>query len=67
MRDDWRFLQYAFRAKDLTSLEREEIAEKHGIWWSQLNVLPEWMPGTSSPLEFMHSTFLGASFALTAQ
>lgn len=59
MRNDWRFLKYAFRARDLDLDRREEIAERRGIRWSVMNELPDWLPGRDSPVEFMHAIFLG--------
>lgn len=59
LRDDWEYLQHAFRAKDADRAERNEISSEHGIRWSALDDLPGWLPAKNSPLEFMHATFLG--------
>ncbi|TFY50862.1 hypothetical protein EVJ58_g10857 [Rhodofomes roseus] len=58
MRDDWRFLKYAYKARDADEELREEIAERRGVRWSVLDLLPGWMPARSSPPEFMHASFL---------
>ncbi|OSD03378.1 hypothetical protein PYCCODRAFT_1365629 [Trametes coccinea BRFM310] len=59
LREEERFLKYAFRARDADPCTREEIAEERGIRWSALNLLPEWYPVSSTPTEFMHGAFLG--------
>ncbi|KAJ2970782.1 hypothetical protein NUW54_g12655 [Trametes sanguinea] len=59
LREEERFLKYAFRARDADPCTREEIAEERGIRWSVLNLLPEWYPVSSTPIEFMHGAFLG--------
>ncbi|KAI9063735.1 hypothetical protein FKP32DRAFT_1571273 [Trametes sanguinea] len=58
-RDENRFLKYAYRARHADAATREEIAEERGVRWSALNALPEWMPVTNTPTEFMHAAFLG--------
>ncbi|KAJ2994175.1 hypothetical protein NUW54_g7598 [Trametes sanguinea] len=58
-RDENRFLKYAYRARDADPITREEIAEERGVRWSALNALPDWLPVTSTPTEFMHAAFLG--------
>ncbi|KAH9834853.1 uncharacterized protein C8Q71DRAFT_710648 [Rhodofomes roseus] len=58
LRDDWRFLKYAFRARISDSEARDEIAEKRGIRWSILDALPGWMPAQNSPPEPMHANYL---------
>ncbi|KAH9932537.1 uncharacterized protein B0H18DRAFT_1083280 [Fomitopsis serialis] len=58
MRDDWRYIKYAYKARDADADLREEIAERRGVRWSVLDALPGWMPARSSPPEFMHATFL---------
>jgi len=61
MRDDWRFLKYAFKARIATNDEQEQIANERGIRWSALDSLPGWLPGWDSPTDFMHAIFLGES------
>ncbi|KAI0092819.1 hypothetical protein BDY19DRAFT_903565 [Irpex rosettiformis] len=59
LRKDWRYLKYKFQARDADADRREEIADIKGVRWSALDLLPGWLPAQNSPLEFMHSTFLG--------
>ncbi len=59
LRDDWRYLKYAFMSQRAGPELREQIADKKGVRWSSLNSLPGWLPAQCSPLEFMHATFLG--------
>ncbi|KAI9065736.1 hypothetical protein FKP32DRAFT_1610486 [Trametes sanguinea] len=58
-RDDNRYLKYAFRARYEDQATREEIAERRGIRWSILDVLPDWLPARDSPPDFMHAGYLG--------
>lgn len=59
-REEERFLKYAFRARYANAETREEIADERGVRWSSLDLLPGWLPVTSTPTEFMHAAFLGA-------
>ncbi|KAH9855660.1 hypothetical protein C2E23DRAFT_693171, partial [Lenzites betulinus] len=58
-RDDGRYLKYAFRAQHEDIATREEIAERRGIRWSVLNLLPDWKPARDGPPDFMHAAYLG--------
>ncbi|KAH9839027.1 uncharacterized protein C8Q71DRAFT_893893 [Rhodofomes roseus] len=58
LRDDWRYLKYAFRARDADADDREQIAEERGVRWSALDLIPGWMPARCSPPEFMHAGYL---------
>ncbi|TDL13640.1 hypothetical protein BD410DRAFT_872916 [Rickenella mellea] len=58
-RNDWRYIKYAFRAQSVTDLVREDILRKRGVRWSVMNLLPGWLPGKCSVIDFMHATFLG--------
>ncbi|KAI0062605.1 hypothetical protein BV25DRAFT_1915767 [Artomyces pyxidatus] len=59
LRDDWRFIKYAYQSRYADPDDQEEIAAKRGVRWSVLDKLPGWMPGRDSPVDFMHSIFLG--------
>lgn len=61
-RDDGRYLKYAFKARYADDATREEIAERRGIRWSALNLLPDWLPARDSPPDFMHAAYLGMSY-----
>ncbi|CDO76806.1 hypothetical protein BN946_scf185033.g3 [Trametes cinnabarina] len=58
-RDDNRYLKYAFRARFEDQATRDEIAERRGVRWSILNILPDWLPSRDSPPDFMHGGYLG--------
>ncbi|KAL7279548.1 hypothetical protein ACG7TL_005946 [Trametes sanguinea] len=58
-REDNRYLKYAFRARYEDQATREEIADRRGIRWSILNILPDWLPARDSPPDFMHAGYLG--------
>ncbi|KAJ7291750.1 hypothetical protein C8J57DRAFT_948984, partial [Mycena rebaudengoi] len=58
LRDDWRHLKYAFRARDASPEIAEEIFRKRGIRWSVLNELVNWLPARSSTVEPMHCLML---------
>ena len=59
MRDDRRFLKYAYRWKDANPEEREKIETDRGVSWSTFAALPGWLPARDSPIDFMHAVFLG--------
>lgn len=61
MRDDRRFLKYAYRWKDGSPEERDDIETQRGVSWSTFDALPGWMPARDSPVDFMHAVFLGQS------
>ncbi|KAI0351281.1 hypothetical protein OH77DRAFT_1567406 [Trametes cingulata] len=58
-REDGRYLKYAFRARQADQATREEIAERRGVRWSVLNLLPDWFPARDGPVDFMHAAYLG--------
>ena len=57
-RSDWKYLKYAFRARDVDHEIAEEIHMKKGIGWSPMNLLPGWMPGATNVTEMMHALYL---------
>ena len=59
MRDERRFLKYAYRWKDAGPQERLRIEEQRGVSWTTFSGLPGWMPARDSPVDFMHAVFLG--------
>ena len=59
LREDGRFLKYAFASRHADAADREEIAQKRGVRWSALDILPDWMPGRDAVVEFMHAGYLG--------
>ena len=59
MRDERRFLKYAYWWRDASTEEREKIETDRGVSWSTLTSLPGWMPTRDSPIDFMHAVFLG--------
>ena len=65
MREEARFLKYAFRARHADPSTRDEIAKERGARWSALNDLPGWGPATNSPPDFMHAAYLGEIFNRT--
>ena len=66
LRKEERLLKWAFRARDATPSEREEIAEEHGVRWSVLNELAEWWPSSCSPPDMMHAAYLGTYYMSVA-
>ncbi|KAH9854262.1 hypothetical protein C2E23DRAFT_726504, partial [Lenzites betulinus] len=59
LRDDWRFIKYAFLAQNADEEDQAEILDKRGVQWSILDALPDWLPGRDSPPDFMHAAYLG--------
>ncbi|KIP04677.1 hypothetical protein PHLGIDRAFT_120505 [Phlebiopsis gigantea 11061_1 CR5-6] len=60
LRDDWRFIKYAFRSRDAPDqATREEIVEERGKRYSAFDILPGWLPGRCSVLDNAHAVFLG--------
>ncbi|KAI0691885.1 hypothetical protein C8T65DRAFT_538235, partial [Cerioporus squamosus] len=58
-RSEGRYLKYAFRARFKDQASREEIANRRGIRWSILNLLPGWWPASNGPPDKMHAAYLG--------
>jgi hypothetical protein len=58
LRDDWRYIKYAYRARDADPNVTEEIFVRRGIQWFPLTLLPGWLPSSSSLIDFMHCIFL---------
>ncbi|KAJ7603249.1 hypothetical protein DFH06DRAFT_1114701 [Mycena polygramma] len=56
-RDPWRYLKYAFRARDASAEVAEEISRRRGIRYSVMNELVNWLPGVSGLLDLMHLLF----------
>lgn len=65
LREDWRYIKYAFRAKDKNSKISDEIFAKRGIRWTPISGLAGWLPSNSSPIDFMHCVFLCKCFQLS--
>lgn len=60
LRDPWRYVKYAYRARYASHEVREEIAAQRGVRWSTLNELPGFLPSRDSLLDYMHMIFLCA-------
>ena len=58
LRDDWRYLKYAFRARDAEPNLAEDIFRQRGVRWSSFNLIPGWLPSATAVVEFMHCIFL---------
>lgn len=58
LRDPWRYLKYALRARDVDEEIGEEIYRRRGIRYSVIHELVNWLPGRSSLLDFMHLFYL---------
>lgn len=63
LRNDWRYLKYAFlhaRASAESNTElAQEIFDRKGIQFSPLYKLPGFMPSASAPPDYMHGMYLG--------
>jgi hypothetical protein len=58
-RDPWRYLKYAFRARDATSEVAEEISRRRGVRYSAMDNLVNWLPGDTGLFDPMHALFAG--------
>lgn len=58
LRDPWRYIRYAFRARSAEDADKQEIFDRRGVSWSPLNRLPGWLPSLNSVVEFMHCVYL---------
>ncbi|KAF7347283.1 hypothetical protein MVEN_01483500 [Mycena venus] len=56
-RDPWRYLKYAFRAREASKEVAEEISRRRGVRFSVMNNLPNWLPGVSGLFDLMHCIF----------
>ncbi|KAJ7654607.1 hypothetical protein DFH06DRAFT_1092852 [Mycena polygramma] len=56
-RDPWRYLKYAFRARDASAEVAEEISRRRGIRYSVMDELVNWLPSVSGLLDLMHLLF----------
>ncbi|KAF7343039.1 hypothetical protein MVEN_01734200 [Mycena venus] len=56
-RDPWRYLKYAFRARDASPEVAEEISRRRGVRYSPMDNLVNWMPGQTGLFDLMHSIF----------
>ncbi|KAJ7697183.1 hypothetical protein B0H17DRAFT_1197583 [Mycena rosella] len=56
-RDPWRYLKYAFRARDASEEVAEEISRRRGVRWSVMNELVNWLPGVTGLFDLMHCIF----------
>ncbi|KAL1698081.1 hypothetical protein EV121DRAFT_218728 [Schizophyllum commune] len=58
LRDPWRYLKYSFRYKELGADYEEEIFARRGVRHSVTHELPNWMPGITGVIDFMHCVYL---------
>ncbi|KAI0059856.1 hypothetical protein BV25DRAFT_1778317, partial [Artomyces pyxidatus] len=58
-RSEWRYIKYAYRYQMVDEDHQEIIFEHRGIRWSELYLLPDWMPVQSGVIDYMHAMFLG--------
>ncbi|KAL1741762.1 hypothetical protein HDZ31DRAFT_75965 [Schizophyllum fasciatum] len=58
LRDPWRYLKYSFRSRDLGIEYKEEIFNRRGIRYSVMHELPNWLPGVTGVIDYMHCTYL---------
>ncbi|KAG0705932.1 hypothetical protein DFH29DRAFT_980680 [Suillus ampliporus] len=58
LRDPWRYIKYAYRARTADESDKKEICERRGVSWSGLNSLPGWLTSINSVVEFMHCVYL---------
>ncbi|KAJ7027447.1 hypothetical protein C8F04DRAFT_879956, partial [Mycena alexandri] len=56
-RDPWRYLKYAFRARDASEEVAEEISRRRGVRYSVLDELVNWLPGETGLFDPMHAIF----------
>ncbi|KAL1749513.1 hypothetical protein FB107DRAFT_177501, partial [Schizophyllum commune] len=56
-RNNW-YLKYSFRSKDLGIDYKEEIFNRHGVRYSVMHELPNWLPGITGVIDYMHCTYL---------
>ncbi|KAK0429946.1 hypothetical protein EV421DRAFT_1669536, partial [Armillaria borealis] len=66
-KDDYKLLQHAFRSCDAPIQCQNQILKDYGIWWSTVNLLPDWLPVKKTALDFMHAVFLGIIMYLFMQ
>ncbi|KAI3998325.1 hypothetical protein K525DRAFT_214799, partial [Schizophyllum commune Loenen D] len=58
LRDPWRYLKYSFRYNELGADYEEEIFTRRGVRYSVTHELPNWMPGITGVIDFMHCVYL---------
>jgi hypothetical protein len=56
-RDPWRYLKYAFRARDASEEVAEEISRRRGVRYSAMDELVNWLPGVTGLFDLMHAIF----------
>ncbi|KAJ7434622.1 hypothetical protein FB451DRAFT_1063278 [Mycena latifolia] len=56
-RDPWRYLKYAFRARDASAEVAEEISRRRGVRYSVMDELVNWLPGVTGLFDPMHCIF----------
>ncbi|KAK7039964.1 hypothetical protein R3P38DRAFT_3350014 [Favolaschia claudopus] len=56
-RDPWRYLKYAFRARDASAEVAEEISRRRGIRFSAMHNIVNWLPGVTGLFDPMHALF----------
>ncbi|KAJ6530158.1 hypothetical protein B0H19DRAFT_1273823 [Mycena capillaripes] len=57
LRDPWRYLKYAFHARDASEEVAEEISRRRGVRYSVMDELVNWLPSVSGLLDLMHCIF----------
>ena len=58
-KDDHEMLKHAFQSKNATAPRQNTILRDHGVRWSSINLLSDWLPSKKTVLDFMHNVFLG--------
>ncbi|KAJ7758619.1 hypothetical protein B0H16DRAFT_1313721, partial [Mycena metata] len=56
-RDPWRYLKYAFRARDASEEVAEEISQRRGVRYSVVDRLVNWLLGETGLFDPMHAIF----------
>jgi hypothetical protein len=56
-RDPWRYLKYAFRARDASTEVAEEISRCRGVRYSPMDNIVNWLPGETGLFDLMHTIF----------
>ncbi|KAJ7358085.1 hypothetical protein DFH08DRAFT_1042899 [Mycena albidolilacea] len=53
--DPWQYLKYAFRTHDASEEVAEEISRRHGVRYSAMDELVNWLPGVTRLFDLMHA------------
>lgn len=67
LKDDRHLLRQAYLSRDATTQRQSAILKNHGIRWSTLNIVADWLPSQKTALDFMHDIFLGLIVYLFTQ